>query len=420
MMPSTFAWLDHSEEQRRRMLDVVGLFEEKGTIDELGIGSVRDAISDLLFPGVSTLHTRAKYLLFLPWIFVGMERDRVSSRAAADRLKRDEIRIIEALLAGNAGDGIIGGEARERLTRFPSVVFWSALERYGIRKLPVTRTQYLRSLDGYYVRLRGVTTNDDGEPDGAAPRNWHAGLPRPPDDLFEQQTFDLSSIEAEYLAEQMIRQCGSTFLAHLVAQTEVAVKADMPWMHPAAATAPPPVADHLRHARMFSDVMHGAALLYNLILAEKVRDTQSLGGELTVDPGRVERYERMLDEWAQRIDDRRRPLATWDQLRFWELVRSINPRIPWRTNRFINAWFDVVRTRADRLADDHAARDLVARREMQVKRGLARVSNQRALERWSGESAVAPLEFRWTQVRQITDDIVAGRTSAKEVVGARA
>ena len=109
-MTSTFAWLDHSEEQRRRMMEVVGLFEEKGTIDELGIGSVRDAISDLLFPGVSTLHTRAKYLLFQPWIFVGMERDRVSSRSAAKRLKDDEVDLITALLAGNAGDGIIGGE----------------------------------------------------------------------------------------------------------------------------------------------------------------------------------------------------------------------------------------------------------------------------------------------------------------------
>lgn len=419
-MTSTFAWLDHSEEQRRRMMDVVGLFEEKGTIDELGIGSVRDAISDLLFPGVSTLHTRAKYLLFLPWIFTGMERDRVSSRGAADRLKRDEVRLIEALLAGSASDGIIGGEARERLTRFPSVVYWSALERYGIRTVPITRSQYLRSLDGYYVRLRGVTTNDDGEPDGAAPRNWHAGLPAPPDGLFERQTFDLSSIEAEYLAEQMIRQCGSTFLAHLVAQTEVAVTADMPWMHPAAATAPSAVAEHLHHARMFSDVMHGAALLYNLILAEKVRDTQSLGGELTVDPGRVERYGRMLDDWSQRIDDRRGALAEWDQLRLWDIVRSINPRIPWRTKQFIDAWFDVVWGQTDQLADDQVACDLVARREMRVKRGLARVSNQRALERWSGESAVAPLEFRWTQVRRITDDIVAGRASAKEVVGARA
>lgn len=40
---STFVWLDYSERDRRKMLDVVDLFREHDTRDELGIGSVRDA-----------------------------------------------------------------------------------------------------------------------------------------------------------------------------------------------------------------------------------------------------------------------------------------------------------------------------------------------------------------------------------------
>ncbi|MDP8927681.1 MAG: DUF6361 family protein [Actinomycetota bacterium] len=38
---SVFAWLDHSEQERRRMLELVGLFREQGTVDELGIGTIR-------------------------------------------------------------------------------------------------------------------------------------------------------------------------------------------------------------------------------------------------------------------------------------------------------------------------------------------------------------------------------------------
>lgn len=67
-MPSTFAWLDHSESDRRKALDIVDLFREQDTRDELGIGTVRDALADSLFPGVSTIQTRAKYLLFIPWL----------------------------------------------------------------------------------------------------------------------------------------------------------------------------------------------------------------------------------------------------------------------------------------------------------------------------------------------------------------
>ena len=48
---SQFAWLDYSEHERRKMLDIVDLFREHDTRDELGIGSVRDTFADLFFPG---------------------------------------------------------------------------------------------------------------------------------------------------------------------------------------------------------------------------------------------------------------------------------------------------------------------------------------------------------------------------------
>jgi hypothetical protein len=54
-MASICAWLDHSESNRRKALDVVDLFREQDTRDELGIGTVRDAIADSLFPGISTI-----------------------------------------------------------------------------------------------------------------------------------------------------------------------------------------------------------------------------------------------------------------------------------------------------------------------------------------------------------------------------
>jgi len=49
-MPSSFTWLDYSEQERRKMLDPIRLFEDQNTVDELGIGTVRDRFADLLFP----------------------------------------------------------------------------------------------------------------------------------------------------------------------------------------------------------------------------------------------------------------------------------------------------------------------------------------------------------------------------------
>ncbi len=61
-------WIDFSPTHRNKVMLVMDFFKEQGVIDELGLGTIRDAISDLLFPGTSTIQTRAKYFLLIPWI----------------------------------------------------------------------------------------------------------------------------------------------------------------------------------------------------------------------------------------------------------------------------------------------------------------------------------------------------------------
>ena len=82
---SAFVWLDYSERERRKMLNIVDLFGEHDTRDELGIGSVRDAFADMLFPGTSTIMTRARYFLLVPWTYQRLERLRVKSAEMAAR-----------------------------------------------------------------------------------------------------------------------------------------------------------------------------------------------------------------------------------------------------------------------------------------------------------------------------------------------
>jgi hypothetical protein len=82
---SAFVWLDYSERERRKMLDVVDLFREHDTRDELGIGSVRDAFADMLFPNTSTIMTRARYFLLVPWTYQRLEKQRVKSGEIAAR-----------------------------------------------------------------------------------------------------------------------------------------------------------------------------------------------------------------------------------------------------------------------------------------------------------------------------------------------
>ena len=55
---SFFAWVDFDQADRDRTRRIMDLFDQKDSRDELGLGLVRDAQSDLLFPGTSTIQTR--------------------------------------------------------------------------------------------------------------------------------------------------------------------------------------------------------------------------------------------------------------------------------------------------------------------------------------------------------------------------
>src|SRR6185369_8689539 len=107
-MPSTFAWLDYSSRERRAMLEVVDLFREKGTVDELGLGVVRDAFADKLFPGTSTLHSRARYWLFVPWLLLRLEGERTPSNKADERARYLQAKLVNALEEGHEAEGVIG------------------------------------------------------------------------------------------------------------------------------------------------------------------------------------------------------------------------------------------------------------------------------------------------------------------------
>ena len=66
-------WIDFSKDERSKILSVLDLLGEKGVLDELGISQIRDAYSDLFFPGTSTIQTRAKYFFIVPYALRDLE-----------------------------------------------------------------------------------------------------------------------------------------------------------------------------------------------------------------------------------------------------------------------------------------------------------------------------------------------------------
>lgn len=187
---SFVAWLDHSTEDERRVREMIRLFDQPETQDALGFGQVRDAYGDLLFPGTSTLHTRAKYLLFIPWCSIAASK-RGYTGERLERVSRDnERRLIQTLSSMPDVRGLIGGRRGWTVRNLPSGTYGTALRRW-----------HIRGDDDQAV----PSPDDDGEL-VAATHGWHRRLPAPPVDFPEQApgAFTLTYGEAEYLQGRLL------------------------------------------------------------------------------------------------------------------------------------------------------------------------------------------------------------------------
>lgn len=390
-MVSTIAWLDASREDQRRMREIVNLFSQSESRDELGIGQIRDAFSDSLFPGTSTLHTRARYLLLIPWCY------RVAAERATDgsdlerRAQLNERRLIVALNEAGAHDGLIGRQVLTKLKTLPSSLYWSALGQYGIRvgelSDELAARQWSPEADELVERkpqMWRVLQAPEGFPDSA-------------------DTLDLSPEEASWAKERMLSGSQGTLMeVLLLAGRKDWLEVPAPWDVP---VDDGDLRQLMLHARLFSLTMHGAALAYNLALAHRY---EAAGLDRVTDP--VTDFGNQIDDWLEKLVPDRELLAAWNLPDMWERVRLRNPNIGWGTQSFVESWVDLVVSGVR--PDDASALTLVGNRERQQKGPQSRLVNDKLLRLWSGASGTRPLLYRWGNVTRLLTDVVEGLNRA--------
>lgn len=129
---------------------VLQAIRDQQAIDELGIGRLRDAFSNTLFPGMSTLQRHAKYFAILPSLYYEVEKGSYNRIQDVRRkvielevkLTRQLINWAESSGDGDYATGITGHdvvEAAERdYTKYvkydPSYIYWNGLVTYDIVK----------------------------------------------------------------------------------------------------------------------------------------------------------------------------------------------------------------------------------------------------------------------------------------------
>lgn len=397
-MPSSLTWLDHDNAARERSHRLLQMFKESETRDELGIGAIRDSISDQMFPGTSVIQTRLRYMLLVPWLFMQMEDDGIPAAKFSTVARGRELALNDQLRAERGAFGRVTGHDLQRLA---SSVYWAGLGRWGLRIFQGTQQDYFRRIDGVYAARHRKQRRDDGDwLDPHRGVTWHSSLRELAPEgnvqpMLEQVTLELSHDEAQFLREQWRKLHPDSLLSWLAFDADSlgdGVQADAPWFHPRQASFPVPMRELVEHGRRFSKLMEGAALVYNLHLCEIWERAEE----------EVE-YRRMLADWAATVPAS--GLSGWDIEEFWLRVMGMNHTITLPTRLFIERWWRLVLESPDKVVDSIPARELIRHREQGMKGTRSRFKNA---GNWSGGSGLSRLTYRWGLASGFLADLAAG------------
>lgn len=405
MAAGSIGWIHFDERDRSQVDELLEAFRKPGMLDELGFGRVRDSFADLLAPGLSTIHTRIRYMLFVPWIFRELEEEGLSGRAFRRELKVREVQLIDALARGPESNGIIGIQSREKLSRFPSSIYWNGLLTWRIRRFSGTLRQYARTAS----LLEAI---DDEE----SFSNWHPGLPLPPRGFLkkgESLSFELQRDEANYLLDR-IRENSDIFCDSLIGELarpenlRVFDDDEDLWSLHDDIEIREPLRTTLFYARVFSMLTHGANLLYNLQVIEQRR--QQLQTETNV--AGEESLHESFEQWHAFLNAHRDEFQAAD----WGTLRKIVDRASSHTVRweqitpFLEDWRKLSLSVTSAAQLKYQASRLIEEREQRVKGARARLGNPEALQNWKGISGTNRLTYRWPQIRSYMSDLARGVT----------
>lgn len=279
-------WIDFSKSERNKVLSVLELLSEKGTLDELGIAPIRDGFAERFFPGTSTIQTRAKYFLIVPYALKELERSGDSNPASVLRaLDQMERSCAEMFLAKNQDEaGVIGKRSLSGgrwVKRTPADIYWAGLRRYGIfvgGKLSLTeyvrascvekgRKQNLLRLGSRRDRAEEFEADDPDAGDCRRTRFWN--LPLEQKGWQNSLQIELTPAEGAFLKERIISSCPGSMMAFILRnhRRDILELEEFQALAPLMDGFPSQIREDYDLALAFSDFLFVLRTIYNLIVS---------------------------------------------------------------------------------------------------------------------------------------------------------
>ncbi|WP_051209799.1 DUF6361 family protein [Sphingobium quisquiliarum] len=366
--------------------------ESMGVRDEIGFLTIHQRYADRFFPGTSVLHTRARYALFVPWLFEDLAG---LTGPAAVRALRERERELAGRLKDAGESQVIGGRVFPKpSSQPPSTVYWNALAVWGILRPRIDGRTISRAQAHRLLKSAGAATDDDGHPLVSFDPPFVPLLDRPDNWLGGHITLRMAAAEAAFLREHLaqLRRDGSHELSLLarLARTEAAAPSGM-WGAEVSAVAGPDQAA-LARARQAASLAGVGRAIYDALL-ERVVETGD----------KREISTRHRDHLVAIIEEHGSIAAKLDV----DALETDIGALPSRLRAVLTATKDWIASRSGNpapLFDVYAAAE--ARKGPRARLALTVNGRDRRLEWSSDEHGLAgPLHYRWGQVSTLLEDL---------------
>lgn len=401
---SSVGWLDLDDAASRKIGELMRALSEPGTFDPLGLGFVRDGFSDLLAPGVSTIQTRLRYFLFVPWICQEIEKAGLDGTAFLEQLREDESVLISCLRHLGPNNGVQGYSAGGELKRMPSAAYWGGLRTWGIRRIDWSLNDYARQLP----LLRRRADRDDDALGALGIEMWTALPPVPKKFLSVDINFDLSLEEASFFIAQIRQTHPRSLLAAACAAPGLAAEAAWPWEVDGGLLTDE-LTEVLEHARSFSVLTVGPQNLYNLMVAERAQaELQWEVDEI------ITRFKEELQIWAGTIETEQVRLQRWVENLpdFWRLLSNESVNIRPKSKGFIETMVRAAVKDPRRFAKNATIREAIRKREKDIKGPNDRLGSHAALIAWNQQPFGSQLSYRWSTCLSFLQDLAEAQQVA--------
>jgi hypothetical protein len=405
-----FGWVDFSRVHRDKVMGLMDMFREQGVIDELGLGTIRDSLSDILFPGTSTIQTKAKYFVLIPWIIQEIEKSNQIERFHAE-LERLEIEFTKTLRRNSGTRGVIGATLQNaNPKRKPSSIYWNGLRMYGVLKFPGSINDYAAYLKHYYKKLKnqrkalvesnGNVPGDDKDAAHLYQEHLWAQLPRPSSDWKENLTINLTEDEAKFLRERIIISNPDSLWAYTLNHiSEIAKNFTGINDFLSIQSMPDNLKELVILASNFNAIMQGALIRYNLLI-----QLNRVNG----------RKEELLLAWGHYWAEMQNfNWNEWNIERLWHFC----PYTQRPTRNFVATWIVLVK---ESHYNEMKGDQLIRNRELKLK-GIKRArlydkaiaQKQQSLTGFDllESGSVSYLTYRWATVKTFLNDIQNGLTN---------